>query len=196
MKKSHRYITSLILTMIYLLIVFSPLAPLAMQSKLVSHAATGECSGDCRIDGCSLERSAAHTCCCWQKKRREIVDTNHNSNADVCDTHPAPPAEVSKKGSSACSAHALATHEDANESKSVSSPAPQKKRATTVSSTPCGSGKLFALWSVETTHHLPFFFAGEIPSPAQSSLAFFPPDRLTSRYGDPPDPPPIITLIS
>jgi hypothetical protein len=195
-KKSQRYITSLFLTMIYLLIVFSPLAPLAMQSKLVAHAVTGECSGDCRIDGCSLERSADHTCCCWQKKQHEIVDSHHHSNADVCDTHPTPPTEVSKKGSSGCSAHARDTNEDAVVSKSVTSPAPQKKRATTVSSPPCGSGKLFALSGVESTHHLPFFFTGEIPSPVQSILTFTPPDRLTSRYSDPPDPPPIITLNS
>jgi hypothetical protein len=182
--------------MIYLLIVFSPLAPLAMQSKLVVHAIIGECSGDCRIDGCSLERSAAHTCCCGHKKRHEIVDSHHHSNADVCDTHSTPPSEVSKKGSSDCTAQARDTHEIGVESKSVSSPAPQKKRPTTVSSTPCGSGKLFALLSVETTIHLPFFFTGEIPSPVQSFLTFTPPNRLTSRYGDPPDPPPIITIIS
>jgi len=191
-KKSQRYITSLLLTTIYLLIVFSPLAPLAMQSKLVTHAATEECSGNCGIDGCLLERSADHTCCCWQKKQHEIVDSHHHSNANVCDTHPAPPTEVPKKGSSGCSVQARDTHENGVESESVSSPAPQKKRATTVSNPPCGSGKLFALWSVESTHHLPFFFTGEIPSPVQNELTFTPPDRLTSRHGDPPDPPPII----
>ena len=196
MKKSQRYIASLLLTTIYLLIVFSPLATLAMQSKLITHAVTGECTGDCRIDGCSLERSADHTCCCGQKKRHEIIDSHHHSNADVCNTHPALPTEVSKKGSSGCSAHARDTHEDAVESESISSPTPQKKRATTFSSTPCGSGKLFTLSSVETTQHLPFFFTREIPSPVQIILTFTPPDRLTSRYGDPPDPPPIITLIS
>ena len=69
MNKCNRYITSLLLTAIYMVIVFSPLAPLAMQSKLVAHAVTGECSGNCKVDGCSLERSATHTCCCWQKKK-------------------------------------------------------------------------------------------------------------------------------
>ena len=193
---SQRYIASLLLTTIYLLIVFSPLAPLAMQSELVVHAIIGECSGDCRIDGCSLERSADHTCCCGQKKRHEIVDSHNHSNADVCDTHPALPTEFSKKGSSDFTVQAQDTHECTVESESVSSPASQKKSATTVSSIPCGSGKLFALSSVETTYHLPFFFTGEIPSPVQSSLTFTPPDRLTSRYGDPPDPPPIITINS
>jgi hypothetical protein len=192
MKKSHRYITSLLLAMIYLLTVFTPMAPLAMQSKLVAHAVTGECTGDCRIDGCSLERCADHTCCCWQKKQHEIDDSHHHSNADVCDIHSAPPIEVSKKSSGGCSAQAHDTHENAVKSESVSNPAPQKKRATTVSSHPCGNGTLFALLNIETTHHLPFFFTGEIPSPIQSTLTFISPDRLTSHYGDPPDPPPII----
>jgi hypothetical protein len=196
MKKSHRYITSLLLTTIYLLIVFSPMAPLAMQSKLVAHAVTGECSGGCGVDGCSLDRSATHTCCCWQKKRHEIVDSHHHSNADICDTHATPPTEVSKKCSSGCSVQAQETDENAVESKSVSCPAPQKKRATSVSSHPCGSGTLFALLNFEITHHLPFFFAGEIPSPIQNTLTFIPPDRLASRYGDPPDPPPRLPLLS
>ena len=196
MKKSQRYITSLLLTTIYLLIVFSPLAPLAMQSKLVAHAVTGECTGDCRIDGCSLKRSAAHTCCCWQKKRHEIVDSRHHSNSDVYDTHPETPTEVSKKDSNGCADQDQDTHKDGGESKSVSSPAPQRKSAATVSSPHCGSGKLFALSNVETTYHLPFFFTGEIPSPVQSTLTVTPPDLLTSRYSDPPDPPPIITLNS
>jgi hypothetical protein len=196
MKKSYRYITSLLLAMVYLLTVFSPLAPLAMQSKLVAHAVTGECTGDCRIDGCSLERCADHTCCCWQKKQREIDDSHHHTTADVCDTHPAPPAEASGKSTSGCSIQAREADENAVESESVSNPEPQKKRATTVSSRPCGNGTLFALLNVEITHHLPFFFTGEIPSPIQSTLTFISPDRLTSRYGDPPDPPPRHFVLS
>jgi len=193
MGTSHRYITSLLMTAIYLLIVASPLAPLAMQSKSVAHAVTGECSGDCRIDVCSLERSAARTCCCWQKNRHEVIEAHDLSHSDVHDTYPPPSAEVPKNISSCCAADAQDTHENGVESKSGSSVSPQKKRTTTVSSRPCGSGKILALLSTETTQHLPFFFAGEIPSPEQSTLTFIQTDRLTSRYGDPPDPPPIIS---
>lgn len=193
MGTSHRYITSLLLTTIYLLIVVSPLAPLAMQSKSVAHAVTGECSGDCRIDGCSLERSASHTCCCWQKKQREAVESRDLSHSDEHDSHPAPSAEVATKSSNCCAADVQDTHENGVESKSVSSASPQKKRTATVSSRPCGSGKILALLNTETTQHLPFFFAGETPSPEQSILTLSTPARLTSRFGDPPEPPPIIS---
>lgn len=196
MSTSHRYITSLLLTALYLLIVTSPLAPLAMQSKLVAHAVTGECSGDCRIDGCSLERSAAHTCCCWQKKRHEALESQDLSQSDVRNTLQPRSAEVPQKRSSCCVANVQDAHEKGVASKSVSSASPQKKRTTTVSSSPCGSGKMFALSSGDITQYLPYFFTGESPSPEQNHLTFIPPDRLTSRYGDPPDPPPIISYVS
>lgn len=196
MGSSHRYITSLLLTIIYLLIVFSPLAPLAMQSKLVAHAVTGECSGDCRIDGCSLERSAAHTCCCWQKKRREAPASHGLSQSDMRDTPPPLSAEVPTQRTGCCPAVVQDSHENEAEPISASSTSPQKERATTVSSSPCGSGKLFGLSMGDKTQHLPYFFTGVIPSPEQSHLTCIPPDRLTSRYGDPPDPPPIISYVS
>lgn len=193
MGKSHRYITSLLLTIIYLLIVVGPVAPLAKQSKSIAQAVTGECSGDCRIDGCSLERSAAHTCCCWQKIRHEAVESHDLSYSDVNDTYPPPSAKVPQKRSSCCAADVQDTREGGVESKSVSITSPQKKKTTTVSNRPCGSGKISALLSTETTQHLPFFFAGETSSPDQSLLTVCPPDRLTSRFSDPPDPPPIIS---
>lgn len=196
MGTSHRNLTSLLLTLIYLLIVVSPLAPLAMQSKPVAHAVTGECSGDCRIDGCSLERSATHTCCCWQKKQREAVESHDLSQSDLRDTHPTPAAKASAKSSGCCPAVVQETHEQGADSTSASGITPQKKRTATVSSSPCGSGKLFGLSNGDNMQHLPYFFTGRIPSPEQSLLTFIPPDRLASRYGDPPDPPPVISYVS
>ena len=193
MKNSHRYITSLLMTSIYLLIVLIPLAPCALQSRYVAHALTGECSGDCKVDGCSLERSAAHTCCCWQKKRSNLTD-KHHSKADVCDTHLTPPNEVPQKVSSCCGVKDK--HVDRGTSESAANTTPQKSRTTTISCRPCGSGKLIALLSNEASQHVPFFFTGEISSPEQDILSLIQPDRLTSRYGEPPDPPPIITIFS
>lgn len=192
MRKSHRYITSLFLTMIYLLLMLSPLASFAMQSKLAAHAVTGECSGDCSIDGCSLERSADHTCCCWQKRQLPI-GSHLDPATDPSDTRLVAPVESPKMGSCSCAVQARDSHEKTAEPGSVPSTNPQKKRATTVSSSPCGSGKLFVMWNKEILQHLPYFFAGEIPFPEQSILTFIPPDLLVSRYGDPPDPPPIIS---
>lgn len=176
MKKLGSYITSLLLTAIYLLIVLTPLAPLVLQSRMIAHAVTGECSGDCRIDGCSLERSAAHTCCCWQKKRSGQNEAHQQANHDCCGT------QVSKSPP-------IAGADSVTDS-------PSREKRTAISSAPCGSGKLFTLSNGETTWHLPFSFSKEIPSPEQSSLTFISPDRLQSRYGEPPDPPPIIILCS
>ena len=196
MLASHRHITALLLSIIYLLIVCTPLAPFAMQSKLIVHAVTGECTGDCGIDGCSHERCANHTCCCWQKKQRALQNANPYSDGDVCDAHPKPLAEESGKDSHCFAAKNCTTHENSGDSKSASASASQKKRTTFITSCPCGSGKLFALLNVETTSHLPFLFTDEIPSPGQSTLVITPPDRLASRYGEPPEPPPIIMIIS
>ena len=71
MRLPRRHITALILIAIYLLIVLSPLAPLALHSPALAHALTGECAEDCRVCGCSPERSAARACCCWQKKLKK-----------------------------------------------------------------------------------------------------------------------------
>lgn len=139
MKKCNRSITSLLLTIIYLVIVCSPLAPLAMQSKHIAHAVSGECSGDCRIDGCSLERSAAHTCCCAQKK----LSARNTPRTDSRDDHQ---TEAPKQGGSCCGTQAPV--EADTDSASVSTTSPQEKRAS-ISSKPCGSGKLFALLALK-----------------------------------------------
>ena len=71
MCRSRRHMISSLLIALYTVVVMSPLAPAAMRSAHLAHAFTGKCSGDCNICGCSLERRAARTCCCWQKKLRE-----------------------------------------------------------------------------------------------------------------------------
>jgi hypothetical protein len=71
LKLFSRPIVALLLTVIYSLIIMGPLAPLALKSPRVAHAVTGECSGNCEIDGCSAERRASRTCCCWIKKLKQ-----------------------------------------------------------------------------------------------------------------------------
>lgn len=187
MKAYWRHITSLLLTMIYLLFVLGPLAPLAMKSKVVAHALTGECSGDCSIDGCSHERSAAHTCCCWQKKRRELITQQTNQDEYAVKTA-ASPAKIA----GCCAAASQHTHEAA-EPASEPDRASKKKR-TAIGTTPCGSGKLFTLSNGEDGCHLPFSFCNETPSPELTAHSCTTPGSLISRLGDPPDPPPIITF--
>jgi len=76
MKKPSRYIVTLLLTVIYILINLSSLAPPALKSPGFAHALTGECSGNCDICGCSPERRANHTCCCFMKKKHRHDDCN------------------------------------------------------------------------------------------------------------------------
>jgi len=71
MKRHSRYIVTLLLTLFYILINLSSLAPLALRSPRLAHALTGECSGNCDICGCSAERRANHTCCCFMKKKHQ-----------------------------------------------------------------------------------------------------------------------------
>jgi len=72
LKKFHRKIIAGLLTGIYLAISLSSLASLTLGSASIAHAITGECSGNCEIDGCSAERKASHTCCCCIKKMKEL----------------------------------------------------------------------------------------------------------------------------
>lgn len=70
MKLSFRSIVTSLLLVIYLLITMSALAALALKSPRVAHAITGECAGDCDICGCSPERRANHSCCCWLNRMK------------------------------------------------------------------------------------------------------------------------------
>ena len=78
MRRLPRFIPALVLVVLYTMIVVSPLAPLAMRSAAVAHFITGECASDCSICGCSTERSANHTCCCWLKK----LQAGHDDDQD------------------------------------------------------------------------------------------------------------------
>lgn len=183
MKKSCRYITSLFLTVIYLLITVSPAAPLVLTSKRLTHAMTGECSGDCKIDGCSHERSASHTCCCWQKKDHTDQENDaHRNTFSKPDTSAAPLACcASKKRGDVINNFTAAS---------------KTENKTIISTRPCGSNKLVALLSFESPLHFPSFFAASAKQNHASTLPFSPPLPMASRLGEPPEPPPIISYIS
>lgn len=66
-----RSIIATTLTIIYLMISLSPLTSLAMNSKTLAHALTGECTGDCDTCGCSIERRSSRTCCCSIKRQQQ-----------------------------------------------------------------------------------------------------------------------------
>jgi hypothetical protein len=81
-RTTPRYVTALLLTVIYLFIALSPLAPLALGNSRLAHAMTGECSGDCDVCGCSPEQRANHTCCCQQKLK--LQKQHQDSLAECC----------------------------------------------------------------------------------------------------------------
>jgi hypothetical protein len=156
MKRPMRGIIAAALTAIYLVISLSPLASLAMHSKAVAHAVTGECSGDCDICGCSPESRASNSCCCSRKRQQQahIHEDEHNGTPDCC----------KKK--------------------------PVDRKTVIVCGCPCGSGKQVALSVGGTSELLPFHFTEQSGISHTVTTFTIPDRRLTSRHGDPPDPPP------
>jgi hypothetical protein len=80
-KMPVRHVTAFLLMVVYTLITMSPLAPLAIRSPGFAHAVAGQCSGNCEICGCSAERRANHTCCCWMKK---LKSQKNSGNVSCC----------------------------------------------------------------------------------------------------------------
>ncbi|MBC8017278.1 MAG: hypothetical protein H7X83_02000 [Verrucomicrobia bacterium] len=156
MKRPMRGIIAGTLTIIYLMISLSPLASLAMHSKTVAHAVTGECSGDCTICGCSTESMATRTCCCSKKKeqRAHAHEDDQAGTSDCCQKKP-----VKMKTIIACGC-------------------------------PGGSGKQVALSASSSSEVLPFHFTEKFSIPHIDTTFTNLTQRLTSRHGEPPDPPP------
>jgi len=180
------------LSTVYLLIVMSPLAPLAMQSKVVAHAVTGECSGDCDICGCSLESRASKTCCC-AKKQRQQMSIAETAAMSLCSTQPATPPAPQKK--SCCAKNALPLDNDHDH---YQKPEHEESKTVTVfkCGCPCGKGKLLALTGFGSNELRPINDLERIEIPHEETLYADLSHRLTSRHGEPPDPPPRLPLIS
>jgi hypothetical protein len=191
--------------MIYLVIVLSPLAPFAMYSKVVAHAVTGECSGDCDICGCSLMDRANHSCCCAKKKQMQTGVANMSSGE--CSSPKGATAPATAKGTTSQSAEPVVAKKDCC-SKTVQHPhdekaqEPVQKAATTKSETvykcgcPCGKGKLLALAGFGSNELLPIDASERIEIPHVETLYEDLSHRLASRHGEPPDPPPRLSLFS
>jgi len=157
-----RRMIAAILTVTYLLIASSPLASLAMHSKVVVHAVTGECSGDCDICGCSLESRASKTCCCSKKRQQQA-----HIHEDVEDVSP----DCCKK-------------------------VPAKTKTIIACGCPCGNAKQVALSASCTSEVVPFNFTECFNVPHTGTIFSKSTHRLTSRHGEPPDPPPKLSLCS
>lgn len=75
---------AIILTVIYTLIIISPLAARVLSSKSITHVLTGECTGDCRSCGCSVEGRVTRSCCCVKKKQQQAL-ARHGVQAGAAD---------------------------------------------------------------------------------------------------------------
>lgn len=100
-KNSSRRRMATVLAVIYLLMVFGPLASLGFHPATSAHAANGECSGDCSICGCSLKSRADNSCCC-AKKRQQEHEHDDVGTADCCKKEPAPQKTVIAKCGCPC----------------------------------------------------------------------------------------------
>lgn len=87
MNQFSRRIIAGVLSVIFLAITLSPLANISMLFATVAHAVSGNCTGDCDTCGCSLERRASQTCCCWYNKLKRH-DHNNAQEADCCKKAP------------------------------------------------------------------------------------------------------------
>jgi hypothetical protein len=175
MKKRRTYSIALILFAVYSLIALSPLASLALKSPALAHAINGECSGDCAICGCSPERSASRSCCCWIKRRME-----QEPRPGI------PPCCLAGGKKAGDSARAVNTVKRGK----------VKKQLTVYRCCPCGKEKPAISLGSETHPHLPYLFNGKLRIlPGDASPKQFP-SSLKSRHREPPDPPPKLFPLS
>ena len=177
-KCPFRWWSAVSLAIVYLSIVMSPLSSLALHSKMVAHAVTGECSGDCDVCGCSPESRANHTCCCAKKKQNQ-------ANAAGIIT-----------GSCCSPKGAAVDHKKACCSKPAQKTGSTKTETVYKCNCPCGKGKLLSLTGFGSNELIPVA-SSETLQPLHAETFFTNlSNRLASRHGEPPDPPPRLQLLS
>lgn len=204
--KIPRHITARFLMVLYLLIALTPLSPLLLQSAHIAHAVTGECSGDCDIDGCSLESRANHICCCRQKKMKKSGMQQVAVSGSCCVpaaqvivvTGACFPPPAPKVPSSCCATTADNNHDQTAAEKVIETEPKQNDASQTIfkCGTPCGKNKVLALVKLTTDEIIPYDFVAAMPPSILSIHAILSPPPLSSRTIEPPEPPPRFWNIS
>lgn len=184
MKKCRYPAIVLLLFAVYTVIAVSPLAPLALKSPVLAHAITGQCSGDCDICGCSAERRASQSCCCWMTKKR-AEEVRSRSSLRCC----------SVKIHTCCSSGAKKS-EGVQCAEKLPDGAQESSPEVFYRGSPCGKGKVTLFAGTGPSQHLPCLFRENLSAPAESSLVSFYSEFLLSRYQEPPDPPPKLSFPS
>ncbi len=206
-KQRSRHISAGMMVLLYLVITALPLAPLLVSSARFAHAVTGECSGDCDIDGCPLESRASHTCCCWQKKQRSLQYSEPQASGKICCATPPQPAV--NTAAPCCAAppggadHGAADngegtgHHCSGATASPAQPTDEDSRLTVYTcGCPCGSGKVLALWNSLKHEAMPNIGPEILHLPSVATLFTDVPRTAESLPGDPPDPPPKVPTLS
>lgn len=182
------------MTVVYLLLTFSPLVSIGMQSQPFLQAVSRECSGDCGRCGCSAERSSSRSCCCWQKKLADAKKQQAKLHASCV-----PATAASPQAAGSCCPKS-SSHEDHDSEAAGTFQSENKPGNDTdtisISTCPCGSGKDLAFSANEKSQHIPFSFSSGRPIPQVAFFSFLQPERLYSRYCEPPDPPPKVSAVS
>lgn len=197
--RSSRGATAMLLALLYAVIALSPLAPIALKSARIAHVVTGECSGDCEIDGCSLESRIGHSCCCARSKQTQteqiaqvapaccspkVAQTVPEPEAGCCE---ATPKVASAKQSGCCvvgaSDHPVQTASGADREG-------RDRQTVYKCGSPCGNGAPLAFSGIVKMELIPAAFTGIDRRISLEQTRQLSPGHLTSRYGDPPDPPP------
>jgi len=189
-----RRFSGFLLVAIYSVIVLAPLSSLAMNSKTVTHAVTGECSGDCNVCGCSLESRTSNTCCC--AKKRELLQNKLNSEKKNCcpiKSEVVKPAGPAPQKPSCCPTANPAKTEVKKEEASRN--VENKSDIVFKCGCPCGKSKLPVVAGVGSFELLPYFYTEAIKSPADDLNMSFLTHFMASRHVEPPDPPPKISFL-
>jgi len=180
------------LTVIYLAIALGPLAALALHSKHVAHAISGECVMDCSICGCAAESRANKSCCCARKQRLQMgrMETAEVSCCSARSTDPPPPTQMS------CSAQDRQHADDDHEHLQRAERGESKTVTVYTCGLPCGKGKPLALGGLGSNELLPLRPIERIHPALKVTRYTDRPHRPTSRHGEPPDPPPKLLILT
>jgi hypothetical protein len=199
-KQLHRRTIAGVMALLYVIIL---LVPLSVNSKHVAHAITGECSGDCEIDGCALESRANHTCCCVKKKLQQSGTAKAKASVgECCSPKPVKETVVAKGDCCAvpqqtpahgdcCATNGSPSEHDEDARDEHHAEAQNTNETVYRCSSPCGKGKLQILASTGFSELLPYIYAERILEPPYQETRY---SRLTplmtSRHTEPPEPPP------
>jgi len=195
--KSSRTTRATVLVLLYTLIAMSPLAPITLHSSVIAHAVTGQCTGDCEIDGCAPERRTNHTCCCWQK--RIVAAIPVSDTTDDCCSEAASPATPEKMS---CCSDAEQSDEQpccaSNELSQAQQEVDDRSRPKTVyrCGCPCDNGTQLSLTCIGKIDLVPYQFYGFFLTEQDNIHYDELPARLPSHTAIPPTPPPEHRIVA